>query len=101
MATHRSSTRRTKGKSNQIVVGSWDDAWSRESSQATTIESMNADGWKTIRQASEAMGINASTIGSRVRNGYFDTIQKRALSGGCHRMVNFIRPKGPLKRDLV
>lgn len=98
METTHSKTGRAKKPAHKIVIPSWDSVWEsfKTETEKISIEAMNADGWKTIRQASEATGINASTIGSRIRNGYFDTVQKRTLSGGCHRMVNFIRPKSLL-----
>lgn len=97
MATHHSKTGRTKGPDAQIVVPSWDSVWQsfRDSNEKTTIEEMNADGWKTIKQASAESGYAENYINAMALRGVKMELQKRKVAciNGSVREMNFVRPK--------
>ncbi len=96
MATHHSRPKRTKGSDAQIVVPSWDKVWRsfRESNESTTIEAMNAEGWKTVKQAAEESGYAANYINSMALRGKkLELVKKKVNYGTSVREVNFVRPK--------
>jgi hypothetical protein len=97
MATHHSKTSRTKGTNAQIVVPSWDSVWQsfKESNESTTIEAMNAEGWKTIKQASTESGYAENYINAMALRGVKMELKKIKVpcENGCVRKLNFVRPK--------
>ena len=96
MATHHSKTSRAKSPNAQIVVPSWDSVWQsfRETNEMTTIEAMNAEGWKTIKQASADSGYAENYINAMANRGQkLELIKKRVNCGASVREINFVRPK--------
>ncbi len=95
MATHHSKTSRTKGPDAQIVVPSWDSVWQsfRESNEIISIEAMNAEGWKTVTQVAEEIGLSRSHINFMANNGNLERTKRKVSSGGKVREINFVRPR--------
>lgn len=95
MATHHSKTGRTKGPDDKIVVPSWDSVWDsfNEENSKTTVEAMNAEGWKTEAQASEESGLSRKRINDLANSGRMDRVKKKVFLSGLTREVNFVRPK--------
>jgi hypothetical protein len=95
MATHHSKTRRAKSSNDKIVVPSWDDVWEsfKDNSEYTTIEAMNADGWKTVDQVMKITGLSNSRIRNMISEEKFDREKKRVKDGGTIKTMNFVRPK--------
>jgi hypothetical protein len=95
METTHSKTGRTKSTPAKIVVPSWDSVWQsfQDSSALTTIEKMNEQGWKTIEQTSEVIGLSRPHINSMANSGKLDRVKRKVLIGGKSREINFIRPK--------
>lgn len=95
MATHHSKTSRTKGTNAQIVVPSWDKVWDSfyNDNTKTTIEAMNAEGWKTIDQVTSKTGLSSPRIYNMIRDGKFESVKKKIFHTGKTRDINFIRPK--------
>lgn len=77
--------------SKKSIEAAWSDFY--KSCQTDSYEDMVAQGWKTIAEASKEFGISRSTIDTRMRDGYLDSVKKRVVVGGIARMVNFVRPK--------
>jgi len=95
MATHHSKTRRAKSSNDKIIVPSWDDVWEsfKDNSEYTTIEAMNADGWKTVDQVMKITGLSNSRIRNMISEEKFDREKKRVKDGGTIKTMNFVRPK--------
>jgi len=95
MATHYSTSRRAKGSNAKIVVPSWDDVWASFNAEnpRTTIEAMNVEGWKTLEQASEAIGLSKVHVNHMANDGKMEIIKKRVYHGGATREMAFVRPK--------
>jgi gamma-glutamyl:cysteine ligase YbdK (ATP-grasp superfamily) len=95
METTHSKTRRTKGSAPKIIVPSWDDVWEsfKDNSEYTTIEAMNADGWKTVDQVMKITGLSNSRIRNMISEEKFDREKKRVKDGGTIKTMNFVRPK--------
>jgi len=96
MATHHSTSGRAKGSNDKIVVPQWDDVWQsfRETNEMTTIEAMNAEGWKTIKQASADSGYAENYINALANRGQkLELTKKRVNCGTSVREINFVRPK--------
>jgi hypothetical protein len=95
METTHSKTRRTKGSSPKIVIDSWDSVWDsfKEENTKTTIEAMNAEGWKTIEQAAQECGLSKCHINHMANDGKMESVKKRVFLGGITREINFVRPK--------
>lgn len=95
MATHHSRTKGTKGTNAQIVVPSWDNIWAsfEENNEKTTVEAMNADGWKTVDQVIETIGLSKSRIYNMIREGKMERVKKKVTVNGLTNKINFIRPK--------
>ena len=95
METTHSKTRRTKGSSPKIVIQSWDSVWNSfdTDNQKTTIEAMNADGWRTIDQVTQKTGLSSPRIYNMVREGKFESVKKKVFYGGKTRDIKFVRPK--------
>jgi hypothetical protein len=95
MATHHSKTGRAKSSNDKIVVPSWDSVWEsfKDSSILTTIEEMNEQGWKTIQQASQMIGLSRPHINAMAVNGKFERVKRKVWHSGKSREINFVRPK--------
>jgi hypothetical protein len=95
METTHSKTRRTKGSPSKIVVSSWDKVWEsfKEDNTKTTVEAMNAEGWKTVNQVSEETGLSISRINGMVHEKKVENVKKKVYISGKTREINFIRPK--------
>jgi len=98
METTHSKTRRTKGSSPKIVVQSWDKVWEsfKEDNTKTTVEAMNAEGWKTVNQVSEETGLSISRINGMVHEKKVENVKKKVYISGKTREINFIRPKSTI-----
>jgi hypothetical protein len=95
METTHSKTRRTKGSSSKIVVQSWDKVWDsfNKAHSLSAVEEMNAEGWKTISQASKESGVSESRLKEMAKEGKLERVKKSVWHGGSTREINFIRPK--------
>lgn len=95
MATHHSTSRRTKSTNDKIVVPSWDSVWAsfNAENQKTTIEDMNAEGWKTSQQVAESTGLSRSYINQLSNCGKFESAKRKVYVGGKTREIVFVRPK--------
>jgi hypothetical protein len=95
METTHSKTRRTKGSSPKIVIQSWDRVWKSfdTDNQKTTIEAMNAEGWRTVDQVIQKTGLSSPRIYNMVREGKFETVKKKVFYAGKTRDIKFVRPK--------
>ena len=95
MATHHSRSKGTKGTDVKIVVPSWDSVWAsfNAENEKTTIESMNAEGWKTIQQAAKESGLSRPRINYIANEGKLERIKRKIFVNGVTREVNFVRPK--------
>ena len=95
MATHHSKTSRAKSPDAEIVVPEWNSVWQsfRDSCALTTIEEMNVEGWKTIEQTSNEIGLSRPHINAMANSGKLERIKRKVFTGGKSREINFIRPK--------
>jgi hypothetical protein len=95
METTHSKANRTKKPAPKIVISSWDKVWESVGRDAsfTTIEAMNAEGWKTVSQVMEITSLSSSRIRNMVCEGKFDREKKRVKDGGTIKTINFVRPK--------
>lgn len=95
MATHHSKTGRAKSSHDKIVIPSWDSIWDsfKEENTKTTIEAMNAEGWKTIQQAAKESGISRPHINCLANSGKLERVKRKVFLSGLTREVNFVRPK--------
>jgi hypothetical protein len=95
MATHYSKTRGAKSSNDKIVVPSWDSMWESfdDHNQKTTIEAMNAEGWRTVDQVIQKTGLSSPRIYNMVREGKFETVKKKVFYAGKTRDIKFVRPK--------
>lgn len=94
MATHHSTPRRTKSSNDKIVVPSWDSVWAsfNAENQKTTIEAMNAEGWKTVEQASHESGISRCRLTYMANDNKLERTKRKIFIGSRTREINFIRP---------
>jgi hypothetical protein len=60
--------------------------------QKTTIEAMNAEGWRTIDQVIQKTGLSSPRIYNMIREGKFETIKKKVYHAGKTRDLTFVRP---------
>lgn len=95
METTHSKTRRTKGSPSKIVVPSWDEVWKSFNGEysITTIEAMNAEGWKTEAQVAKEVGMSRKNVNNLANTGKIDRVKKRVWHKGGMREINFVRPK--------
>jgi hypothetical protein len=95
METTHSKTSRTKSSSPKIVVPSWDKVWESigKESALTTIEAMNAEGWKTVDQVTKITGLSNTRIRNMIGEEKFERVKKKVKDGGTIKTMNFIRPK--------
>ena len=95
METTHSKTSRTKKPASKIVIQSWDSVWNSfdTDNQKTTIEAMNAEGWRTVDQVIQKTGLSSPRIYNMVREGKFETVKKKVFYAGKTRDIKFVRPK--------
>jgi hypothetical protein len=95
METTHSKTRRTKGSSPKIVIDSWDSVWDsfKKENTQTTVEEMNAEGWKSVAQVAEETGLSMSRINGMVFEKKLESIKGKIKRNGIIREINFVRPK--------
>ena len=95
MATHNSTTKRTKSSNAQIVVPSWDKVWESFDSRntKTTVEAMNAEGWRTIDQVVQKTQLSNPRVHNLIKEGKFESVKKKVLYFGRTREIVFVRPK--------
>lgn len=72
-----------------------EEAWGEffAANQRTTIEEMNKDGWKTIKQVAEATGRSERTINKMAYSDGMEIAKKTIVSNGSSRLTIFMRPK--------
>lgn len=82
--------------SKKKIEAAWDALWEdhKKQSEVETIESMNAEGWKTLEQAASKLGLHKVSLYHRIRSGCYEVKKVRVRTGGAIRLTNFIRPKG-------
>jgi AAA15 family ATPase/GTPase len=95
METTHSKTRRAKSSSPKIVIQSWNDVWESfgKDNTLTTIEAMNAEGWKTVDQVIKMTGLSNARIYNLIREEKFEREKKKVKDGGVVKIINFVRPK--------
>ena len=95
METTHSKTGRAKKPAPKIVVSSWDKIWESFDSHntKTTIEAMNADGWRTIDQVARKTRLSSPRVHNLIREGAFESVKKKILYFGKTREMVFVRPK--------
>jgi len=95
METTHSKTGRAKKPAPKIVVSSWDKVWESFDSHntKTTVEAMNAEGWKTVDQVIQKTGLSSPRIYNMIREGKFETIKRKVYYAGKTRDLTFVRPK--------
>lgn len=95
METTHSKNSRTKKPAPQIVVPSWDKVWEsfEEHNDITTIEAMNAEGWKTVDQVVKSVGLSRTRIYNMIREGKFERVKKKVHIDKSASWINFVRPK--------
>jgi len=95
MATHHSTTKRTKSPDAQIVVPDWGSVWQsfKEERQKTTLEQMYDDGWKTIRDAAKDVDLSVQRIRELAATQKMDSIKCKVSHSGKTREMVFVRPK--------
>jgi len=54
---------------------------------------MNAEGWKTIEQASKEIGLSRPRINQMANDGIIERIKRKISDDGITREINFVRPK--------
>jgi len=94
METTHSKTSRAKKPASKIVVPSWDKIWESFDSHntKTTVEAMNAEGWKTVDQVIQKTGLSSPRIYNMIREGKFETIKRKVYHAGKTRDLTFVRP---------
>jgi hypothetical protein len=95
MATHHSTSGRTKGSSPKIVVPSWDSVWDsfKEARTKTTIENMEAEGWKLAIQAAKEVGLSRQAMFDLISKDMVESTKRKINYGGKTREMVFVRPK--------
>lgn len=95
MATHHSTPRRTKSSHAKVVIPNQDSIWEsfKAERQKTSVESMNRDGWKTLQQVADMVGMSRPHINSMANNGRFEVVKRKVHHCGKTRELTFIRPK--------
>jgi hypothetical protein len=95
METTHSKTSRAKKPAPKIVVPSWDKIWESFDSRntKTTVEAMNAEGWRTIDQVARKTKLSSPRVHNMIREGEFESVKKKILYSGKTREMVFVRPK--------
>ena len=95
METTHSKTRRTKGSSPKIVVPSWDSVWEsfKEDNTKTTIEAMEDEGWKTVRDVARMTNLSRQRVLELANSDKMESVKKKVIQTGKTREMVFVRPK--------
>ena len=95
MATHHSTTKRTKSTNAQIVVPPWDSVWQsfKETNEKTTVEAMRADGWRLVAEVADELGMSKQGLFDQIRCKKLDSAKKKIYFDGKTRDMRFVRPK--------
>jgi hypothetical protein len=95
MATHHSTTKRPKSTNAQIVVPPWDSVWQsfKEANEKTTVEAMEAKGWKLLVNVAEEIGASRQAIHDLITAGKMEKIKERIQFSGKTREMVFVRPR--------
>ena len=95
METTHSKTGRAKKPTPKIVVSSWEKIWESFDSRntKTTVEAMNAEGWRTIDQVARKTRLSSPRVHNLIREGAFESVKKKILHFGKTREMVFVRPK--------
>ena len=95
METTHSKTRRTKSSAPKIVVSSWDKVWEsfKEDHTKTSIESMEANGWRLAIEAAKEVGLSRQAMFDLIANEKVESIKAKIDYSGKTREMTFVRPK--------
>jgi hypothetical protein len=95
MATHYSKTRGAKSSNDKIVVPSWDSVWDsfKEARTKTTIEDMEAQGWKLAILAAKEVGLSRQAMFDLISKDMVESTKKKINYSGKTREMVFVRPK--------
>jgi len=95
METTHSKTRRTKGSAPKIVVPSWDSVWKsfKEDNTKTTIEAMETEGWKTVRDVARMTNLSRQRVLELANSDKMESVKKKVIQTGKTREMVFVRPK--------
>lgn len=95
METTHSKTGRAKKPASKIVVESWDDVWRSfmAENQKTTIESMEAQGWKLLIDVAKEIGLSKQGIFDQINSNKLESIKQKINYSGKTREMVFVRPK--------
>jgi hypothetical protein len=95
MATHHSTSGRTKGSAPKIVVPSWDSVWDsfKEARTKTTTEDMEAEGWKLAIQAAKEVGLSRQAMFDLISKDMVESTKRKINYSGKTREMVFVRPK--------
>lgn len=71
-----------------------EEAWKKfyQDNQKTTIEAMNAEGWKTVEQVSKESGVSKCRLTYMANDGKLERTKRKIFTGNKTREINFIRP---------
>jgi hypothetical protein len=95
MATHYSKTRGAKSSNDKIVVPSWNSVWDsfKEARTKTTIEDMEAQGWKLAILAAKEVGLSRQAMFDLISNDRLESKKRKISYSGKTREMTFVRPK--------
>jgi len=95
MATCYRTSGRTKSSNAKIVIPNQDSIWEsfKAERQKTSIESMNRNGWKTLQQVADMVGMSRPHINSMANNGKFEVVKRKVYHCGKTRDLTFVKPK--------
>jgi hypothetical protein len=95
MATHHSKTGRAKSSNDKIVVPSWNSVWEsfKEDNTKTTIEAMEAEGWKTVRDVARMTNLSRQRVLELANSDKMESVKKKVIQTGKTREMVFVRPK--------
>lgn len=76
-------------------MNSWGDVWEsfKEDHSKTSIESMEAEGWKTAINAAKEVGLSRQSMFDLIARGRVDSIKVKIDYSGKTREMTFVRPK--------
>lgn len=95
MATHHSTTKRTKSTNAQIVVPPWDSVWQsfKEANEKTTVEAMRAEGWRLVAEVADELGLSKQGVFDQINSKKLDSIKKKVYFDAKTREMRFVRPR--------
>jgi hypothetical protein len=95
MATHYSKTRGAKSSNDKIVVPAWDSVWDsfKEARTKTTIEAMEADGWKLAILAAKEVGLSRQAMFDLISKDMVESTKRKINYSGKTREMVFVRPR--------